>query len=197
MILRDDFTPLPIKGNLTVAFIDGGKATLIISDVKAAVLSPCVLLLSTNDDLLDKDNDKLLMLQDALSKRREPDALSGGLAVSVALEYVHANYAKNITLDNICNYVYINRTTLTRKFKMLTGRSPMDYLLFYRLTIACELLTHSKLSIKKIAESTGFNCNAYFCKQFKSKIGITPSEYRKSEGFETINTNEYRIVEEF
>ena len=197
MILRDDFTPLPIKDSLTVALIDDGKATLIISDVKAAVLSPCVLLLSTNDNLLAKDNEKLLILRDVLSKRREPDSLSGGLAVSVALEYIHANYAKNITLDNICNFVYINRTTLTQKFKTLTGRSPMDYLLFYRLTIACELLTHSKLSIKKIAESSGFNCDAYFCKQFKLKFGITPTEYRKSEGFDTINTNEYRIVEEF
>ena len=117
--------------------------------------------------------------------------------INIALDYIHTNYAKEISLDYLCKLVYVNRTTLTRKFKARTRRTPIDYILHHRLSIACELLTNTKVSIGKIAETVGFRYESYFTRQFIAKIGMTPSEYRKSDGFEILGTNESRIVEEF
>ena len=126
-----------------------------------------------------------------------PDILSDDSIVDIVLEYIHANYSKEISLSSLCELVYVNRTTLTRKFKARTRRSPIDYLLHYRLSIACEFLTNTKISISKIAETVGFKYESYFTRQFTSKIGITPTEYRQSDGFEILDISESRIVDEF
>ncbi|MCL2320517.1 MAG: AraC family transcriptional regulator [Oscillospiraceae bacterium] len=139
----------------------------------------------------------LFSLEDVYINQNDSDALSDESIIDIVLEYIHANYSNEISLDSLCKLVYINRTTLTRKFKAHTRRSPINYLLHYRLNIACELLTHSKLSISSIAEATGFKYETYFIKQFSAKIGMTPTQYRQSDGFETLNINESRIVDEF
>lgn len=124
-------------------------------------------------------------------------SLSDDSIIDIVLEHIHANYSKEISLDALCKLVYVNRTTLTRKFKARTRRTPIDYLLHHRLNVACELLTHSILSISKIAETTGFKYENYFSRQFTAKIGMTPTQYRQSDGFETLNIEESRIVDEF
>jgi AraC-like DNA-binding protein len=48
------------------------------------------------------------------------------------------------------------------------------------------MLTYSKLSVKKIAEISGYKYDTYFIRQFTEKIGVSPTEYRLSEGFETM-----------
>jgi YesN/AraC family two-component response regulator len=56
----------------------------------------------------------------------------------------------------------------------------MEYLLKHRIKIACETLTHTNLSITEIAEAVGFKYDTYFIKQFTTKMGKTPTEYRHS-----------------
>jgi len=126
-----------------------------------------------------------------------PGILSDERVVDIIMDYIHTNYSKDISLNFLCELVYVNRTTLTRKFKARTRRTPIDYLLHYRLSIACELLTNTKQSIGKISETVGFKYESYFTRQFAAKIGMTPSEYRYSDGFEILDINESRIVEEF
>jgi len=139
----------------------------------------------------------LFLLQDAYSDQRDSNMISDESMTDIVLEYIRTNYSRKISIDTLCGLVYVNRTTLTRKFKARTGKPPIDYLLHHRLNIACEMLTHSRLSISKIAEASGFSYETYLIRQFTSKIGTTPAEYRQSEGFETLNVNESRIFEEF
>ncbi len=69
---------------------------------------------------------------------------------------------------------YINKLILTN-----TGKSLHQYLLMLRITHAANLLHTSDLSISEIAEMSGFNEANHFARQFKSKTGKTPSDYRK------------------
>ena len=139
----------------------------------------------------------LFVLEDIFENRGAPPDLSDDAIVGAALEYIHTYYPQKITLDALCKLTCVNRTSLTRMFRKRTGRSPIDYLLNYRLMIACESLARTKLSVAKIAESSGFAYESYFTRQFTAKIGITPVKFRQSDGFETLNTAESRIVEEF
>ena len=139
----------------------------------------------------------LMQILFSLESINPSDTLSDESITDIVLEHIHINYSREISLDSLCKLVYVNRTSLTRIFKTRTRRSPIDYLLHYRLSIACELLTNSKLSISKIAHACGFRYESYFIRQFKAKIGITPTQYRQGDGFEVLNIVKPSIVDEF
>ena len=56
-------------------------------------------------------------------------------------EFIHTNYAQEIILQDLCDLVNLNRTSLNQKFKQQFSCTCMEYLLQYRLKIAQELLS--------------------------------------------------------
>jgi octaprenyl-diphosphate synthase len=54
-----------------------------------------------------------------------------------------------------------------------------DYQINNKIQIACSLLTHTKKSISEISEFIGYQNPHYFTSMFKTKVGITPTQYRK------------------
>jgi len=98
--------------------------------------------------------------------------------VDSVLEYIHTNYSKKISLENLTNCAHLNRVTLNKMFQDRCGNTAMGYLLSHRLKVACELLTHTGMKLDEIARATGFEYDTYFIKQFKAKKGITPTKYR-------------------
>ena len=123
----------------------------------------------------------LYLLDDIYMNRQMPNTIKREKSpVDILLEYIHTNYSNEISLDSLCKLARINRTSLNRKFKAQTGRTPMDYLLSHRLKIACDTLKHTGLSLSEIAESVGFRYDTYFIRQFIAKMGVTPTEYRQN-----------------
>lgn len=99
---------------------------------------------------------------------------------SLCAEYIHTNYAENITLADLCNLVNLNRTSLNQKFKQQFSCTCMEYLLNYRLKIAQELLSNTNMKMDEIAQNCGFKYDTYFIRQFTQKLGISPAAYRKN-----------------
>lgn len=99
--------------------------------------------------------------------------------VDICLEYIHINYPNDITQQTLCGLVHTNRTTLNRRFKEQVGMTAIGYLIYYRVKIACEALSHTNLSIAEISEATGFHYDSYFIRQFTKQMGMTPSAYRE------------------
>ncbi|MBR1630843.1 MAG: helix-turn-helix domain-containing protein [Paludibacteraceae bacterium] len=82
----------------------------------------------------------------------------------------------------LCREVGMGRTTLFAKLKGITGQTPNEYLVTYRLKRAAHLLrTNQALNISEIAYATGFGTPKYFAKCFNKQFGKSPSEFRKSE----------------
>lgn len=100
--------------------------------------------------------------------------------VDILLEYIHINYQNEISLDHLCKMMNSNRTSINRKFKEQTGTTVMDYVVHYRIKIACEALSHTNLSLNEIATACGFKYDTYFIKQFTKKMNITPTQYRQN-----------------
>ena len=69
---------------------------------------------------------------------------------------------------------------LAKLFKKDVGISLKEWIVEYRLNKAVEFLDNSELSVWKIAELCGYKTSRGFVKNFKSKKGITPAEYRES-----------------
>ena len=101
--------------------------------------------------------------------------------VEEALRYIEANYAHSVNIQVIADHLNIERTYLYRLFKDITGVSPQEYLLDYRIRRACSLLKETDLPVSDIARSVGYGDALYFSRLFKQKKGSPPSEYRKGQ----------------
>ena len=123
----------------------------------------------------------LYLLDDIYMDRKTPHIIKREKSpIDILLEYIHVNYSKDISLDDLCELIHTNRTTLNRKFKEQSGFTAMEYLLKHRIKIACDALTHTNLSLAEIAEAIGFKYDTYFIRVFEKKIGMTPTKYRQS-----------------
>lgn len=103
--------------------------------------------------------------------------------VSLILEKIHKDYAKNISLITLSKDMNINKTTVGKYFKSITGFPVTDYIVHYRIKCACYSLATTEITLKELAKECGFTREAYFIRQFKDKMGQTPTEYRKKKVF--------------
>lgn len=69
------------------------------------------------------------------------------------------------------------------KFRKATGTSPQNYILNLRITNAQNLLSTTDYKIIEISKLVGFADSMYFCKRFKKKTGLSPSDYRQKFKF--------------
>ena len=101
--------------------------------------------------------------------------------VAAILSFIEQHYSENITLSNIAETVNISERETLRCFKKITGESPIQYLLKYRLIQSASILTeYPDKNISVVAEECGFDSPAYYAKKFKEFYLYTPSEYRQS-----------------
>ena len=99
-------------------------------------------------------------------------------AVKQTITYLHRNYHRRITLDELAEQVLTDKYALCREFKKATGQTIFGYLGNYRCLRACELLK-SGCSVSETASSCGFENLSYFTKAFRKNIGRNPSTIRK------------------
>lgn len=96
-------------------------------------------------------------------------------------EYVYANYAEQINLNELAAAFYISPSYLSHLFAKKKQMTIVKYIGAVRLEKAVEYLKNTEFSIAEIAERTGFSDGNYFAKAFKKKYGISPTDYRKLE----------------
>jgi len=98
--------------------------------------------------------------------------------IPILQQKIHNTYNAAVSLTSLSEYIHINKTTVAKCFRDITGCSVTEYILRYRLQIATYALATTSLKVKEIAEECGFSSDSYFAKRFKAHIGMTPSEYR-------------------
>ncbi|MBQ7968800.1 MAG: helix-turn-helix transcriptional regulator [Clostridia bacterium] len=94
------------------------------------------------------------------------------------LSFIRENYDKPITLDMIAAEVNMSPKYLGSFFKSMTEKTPIDYLIEYRIEKAARKLRLSDMSVTDIAYSCGFSDLSYFIKTFKSIKGSSPGKFR-------------------
>ena len=97
-----------------------------------------------------------------------------------ALSFIRENYDKPITLEMIAKDVNMSPKYLGSFFKSMTEKTPIDYLIEYRIEKAARKLRLSDMSVTDIAYSCGFSDLSYFIKTFKSIKGSSPGKYRNT-----------------
>ena len=107
------------------------------------------------------------------------ERIKGNEYVRQAVEYMQANYSKPIHIQEVADYVNINRGYLYSLFKEELNMSPQEYLRNVRLTRASEQLNITDLPVETIAAANGYPDPAVFTKAFKKMHGLSPTKYRK------------------
>ena len=92
--------------------------------------------------------------------------------------YIIEKYHRKITLDEIADYIAMNKNAFCLFFKKSTNEPFTVYLNHFRLQMATTLLNRTDQNISEIAYSVGFADIPYFNRCFKKEYGITPAEYR-------------------
>ncbi len=95
-------------------------------------------------------------------------------------DYLDKNYTEPITLESLSDMVYVSKHYLSHMFKEQTGTSPIKYLTQKRIENACHLLKETKMSIKEISKSVGYENPLYFSQVFKNVVSLSPLDYRNN-----------------
>ncbi len=88
---------------------------------------------------------------------------------------------EDLTAENLAELAGVSLRTLQRLFRDRFGTSPMSWLMEARLQEAARLIRAGDDPVTKIAYRVGFKDPSHFTRRFKSKFGVSPNEFRRSE----------------
>ncbi len=100
--------------------------------------------------------------------------------IEKALNCMRAEYANDISVNEIARRLNLDRSYFTVLFRSKVGVPPGQYLLNLRLEKAEELMTKHGETPTSAALSCGFPDIYHFSKAFKKKYGLSPRAYSKS-----------------
>ena len=95
--------------------------------------------------------------------------------------YLEVNY-NDPTLSNshIAAQLGVSEVYCRKLFLSHLGVTPKQYVLNLRIQKAKQLLTGTSYTVTAIAELCGFGSLYHFCRAFKGKVGMTPTQYAET-----------------
>lgn len=95
------------------------------------------------------------------------------------LEYIHANYARKISIHDLAETLHTSSTYLNQKFKDETSYTFNEYLTRYRIMQAIQMIREddNDKKVYAIAEDVGFSDYKYFISVFKKYVNISPKKF--------------------
>ena len=98
------------------------------------------------------------------------------------IDHISSSFRSNISLGSIARRFNVSPSYLSTLFKKEIGITFSEYIMEKRLTFAKELLLRTNLPINVIASECGIADNNYFARVFKAKTGVTPAQFRLTNG---------------
>ena len=117
-------------------------------------------------------------------EEEEATRLSFGSVDRGLVDHFHNFIVKNIQntdlgIQDLCDEFNMSRVQVYRKFKSLTGQSPVELIRVIRLKHAKQLLETTTLSVAEVAFETGFSTSSYFAKCYRDQYHETPTDVQK------------------
>lgn len=120
-------------------------------------------------------------------RRQQQEVLSRNLAVNRIdeetntllkqfLQVVENRYQDpTFSVDDVSDALAMSKSSLSRKLKSITDKTPLEIITEYRLHRAQEMLKLDQ-SVSDVAYSVGFNDPFYFSRKYRSFFGYPPSQ---------------------
>lgn len=97
------------------------------------------------------------------------------------IDYIELNFFKNITLEDIVRLSTLSKSEFCKRFREMTGYSFHQYLNILRIRKACERIKSGD-KITAIYSFCGYEDFSTFYRNFVKIMGVSPAQYRKSNG---------------
>lgn len=92
-----------------------------------------------------------------------------------ALTAIHDAPGRPWSLEDLAGAAGMSRTRFAEQFRMVVGRTPIDYLTHWRMMVARRLLAKGK-PVKTVAAEVGYDSAAAFSRVFSKVVGHSPRE---------------------
>ncbi|EHQ30606.1 GlxA family transcriptional regulator [Mucilaginibacter paludis] len=123
---------------------------------------------------IDMDRDKQSYFSTFQPTRNHNDDL-----VAIAQQKIEANYHDTGTIEELIKDIPASRRNIVRRFKQVTGITPIEYLQQTRIEAAKKLLVQTGQQMTEVIVNSGYSDPKAFRKVFRKSVGMTPSEYRE------------------
>lgn len=100
--------------------------------------------------------------------------------VSIVIDRVRADLARAWTVPEMAAVIGVSSGQLRRLFKQNFGATPRQRLCGLRLEAAARLLADPGMRVKEIQVRVGIADASHFCRDFRDRFGVSPTEYRES-----------------
>lgn len=98
--------------------------------------------------------------------------------IKAAQEFIEDNYANNLTVKTIAEYVNLNARSFLRRFKKATSNTPLEYIQRVRVEAAKRKLESTTETIMEVMFGIGYNDEKAFRTTFRKFSGLSPKEYQ-------------------
>jgi AraC family transcriptional regulator, melibiose operon regulatory protein len=95
------------------------------------------------------------------------------------LNWIHLHYAEKIMLEDIARAGQLSRSECCRYFKRILKKSPLNYVIDYKIQKSLVLLQQPESNVTDVALRVGFNSSSYFIDKFRKSMHMTPLGYKK------------------
>ncbi len=134
-----------------------------------------VLLLKEHD--LIKNTSSNIDELDLIQRKLLKETLTTSKYVTKMINYVHKEYNKKITIQDLVNKLGVSSTYLNQQFKNENSYTFNDFLNRYRISQSINIMKTQKGKIYNIATDVGFKDYRYFINVFKKYTGCVPSDF--------------------
>ena len=102
--------------------------------------------------------------------------------IDTAIRFIQTRYDSPISVDDVASACGVCKAYIQRLFRKERDTSIKEYLIKYRIEQSCKYLINTDHSVAMVAELVGFNDIKYFYMKFKEIVGMTPIQYKQSQG---------------
>jgi AraC-like DNA-binding protein len=99
--------------------------------------------------------------------------------VSRVLTLLHGRPGHPWTLPELAREAASSRSSVAKRFALLVGQPPMQYLAQWRMQVAANLLAQSGAKVATIGAEVGYDSEAAFSRAFKKATGLAPGAWRE------------------
>ncbi|MDQ0877272.1 two-component system response regulator YesN [Paenibacillus sp. V4I3] len=99
--------------------------------------------------------------------------------VSKGIEYMKIKLSRDISLQEVAEYVGISASYFSTLFKQEKGYNFVDFLVRLRMEKSLELLERTSLTVAQVGDEVGYQSYRYFTKVFKDYYAMTPTQFRE------------------
>lgn len=100
-------------------------------------------------------------------------------AVQATLDIIHAQYSDRLSVRDLSAKAGLSADYYTRLFRRMTGMTPQDYISYYRISMAKNILADPAVKIRSVAARVGYEDEFFFSRMFKKQVGISPQAFRQ------------------